>query len=66
MKIVARALLTFQNFNFATKNTYLHHQIQMVRAFSMNLNIGASSPHQVKTLFVSKTSTLSQEYPFWM
>ena len=36
---------------------------QMVRAFGKNPKVGGSSPPQMETFSVSKTLTLSQEYP---
>ena len=43
---------------------------QVVRAFGMNPKVGGSSPPQVETFYVSKTSAPSQEHPFvsrkWM
>ena len=43
---------------------------QVVRAFGMNPMVGGSSPPQVETFSVSKSLTLSQEYPLvsqkWM
>ena len=36
---------------------------QVVRAFGMNPMVGGSSPPQVETFSVPKTSTLSQEHP---
>ena len=51
-------------------NVWPWSMAQVVRAFGMNPTVGGSSPTEVETFYVSKTSTLSQEHPFlsrkWM
>ena len=76
MNTVAHAQLTLQMSTLLQKYLYSQNQYSttwdskcqvqvahMVRAFGMNSKVGGLNPSQVETVFVSKTSTISQEYP---
>ena len=79
MNVVARAMLTFQILTLLKKYLYRQSQssktwyikclaliAQLVRAFGMNPKVGGLNPSQVETFSVSKTLTLSQEYPMML
>ena len=60
MYAVARAQITFQKY-LPCQSTVLKN-IELVRELGMNPKVGGSSPPQVETFSVSKSSTLAQEH----
>ena len=56
------AVNTYNTIHFDTVNKCLALIVQLVKAFCMNPKFGDSSPPQVETFTVSKTSTISLEH----